>query len=364
MFYLGNVLKLSLFGSSHGESVGSLVDGFPVGYKIPLDYIQKYMEYRRPGNTIITSQRKEEDVVKIISGMHNGFTDGSPITMIIENKNVISSYYEELKENPRPGHSDYTLYVKYGDFRNYEGGGFLSGRMTAPLVAAGALAKSYLDSLGIKITSYMKSIGEVTCDEIRGDPYNFETRIPDPEKNSLATSLLVDIMKSGDSIGGRIDTIVEGLPPGVGEPFFNSVESEISRAMFSIPAVKAIEFGDGFTLSKMKGSEANDPFTVLDGHILTKTNHNGGILGGMTTGMPVKFSIAVKPTPSIHKKQDTINLISKEKSEITVKGRHDPCVAIRAVPVVECLTAFVLMDLMMMGGFIDRYGNVRGRSLL
>ncbi|KAA8923535.1 chorismate synthase [Thermoplasma sp.] len=362
MFTLGNVLRLTIFGSSHGELVGSTIDGFPVGFRVPVDYIRRYMEYRRPGSSILTSQRKEEDDIEIVSGLHEGYTDGSPITIIIRNKNVISSYYSELRENPRPGHSDYTLFLKYGEFRNYEGGGFLSGRMTAPLVAAGAIAKAYLEGMGIRIMSYMRSIGDVECDRITGDRYNFETRMPDPECDERSRNLIMEVMKAGDSLGGRIDTIVENFPGGIGEPFFDSVESIISHAIFSIPAVKAIEFGDGFRLASMRGSEANDPFDVIDGKIVTRTNHNGGILGGITNGMPIKFSIAVKPTPSIHLPQQTVNLSTSERSTITVKGRHDPCVAIRAVPVVECLTSFVLLDLLIQSGYVNRYGKKSKRD--
>jgi len=357
MFTLGNSVKMTVFGSSHGEAVGSTIDGFPIGFKVPLDYVQKYMGYRRPGSSILTSQRKEDDEVEIISGLHDGYTDGSPLTLIIRNKNVISSYYSEIRDNPRPGHSDYTMFLKYGDFRNYEGGGFLSGRMTAPLVAAGSIAKAYLEGMGIEVKSYMRSIGDVECNRPSGDAYGFETRMPDPECDRRARELIMRVMKNGDSVGGRIDTIVENFPGGVGEPFFDSVESSISHAMFSIPEVKAIEFGDGFRLASMLGSEANDPFDVVDGKIVTKTNHNGGILGGITNGMPIRFSIAVKPTPSIHIPQETVNLSKSEKTTITVKGRHDPCVAIRAVPVVECLTSFVLLDLLIQSGHVNRYAR-------
>ncbi|CAC11953.1 probable chorismate synthase [Thermoplasma acidophilum] len=357
MFTLGSSMKMTVFGSSHGEAVGSIIDGFPIGFKIPLDYVQKYMEYRRPGSSILTSQRKEDDEVEIISGLHEGYTDGSPLTLIIRNKNVISSYYSEIRENPRPGHSDYTMFLKYGEFRNYEGGGFLSGRMTAPLVAAGSIAKAYLEGMGIKVKSYMRSIGDVECSRVSGEAYSFETRMPDPECDARARELIMRVMKAGDSIGGRIDTVVENFPGGVGEPFFDSVESSIAHAIFSIPAVKAIEFGDGFRLASMLGSEANDPFDLADGKIVTKTNHNGGILGGITNGMPIRFSIAVKPTPSIHIPQQTVNLSTSEKTTITVKGRHDPCVAIRAVPVVECLTSFVLLDLLIQSGNVNRYAR-------
>ncbi|PYB68336.1 MULTISPECIES: chorismate synthase [unclassified Thermoplasma] len=355
MFSIGNILRLSIFGSSHGDLVGAMIDGFPVGFKVPFDYIQRYMDYRRPGSGILTSQRKEEDRVEIVSGLHEGYTDGSPITILIRNTNVISSYYQELKDNPRPGHSDYTLFLKYGKFRNYEGGGFLSGRMTAPIVAAGSIAKAYLENTGIKVKSYMRSIGNVECDRITGDVYDFETRMPDAECDAKAHDLIMRVMKEGDSVGGRIDTVIENFPGGVGEPFFDSVESAISHAIFSIPAVKGIEFGDGFRMATMLGSEANDPFEIVDGKIMTTTNHNGGILGGITNGMPIRFSVAIKPTPSIHKPQKTVNLEKGEPSMITVKGRHDPCVAIRAVPVIECLTSFVLLDLLIQSGRVDRY---------
>ncbi len=355
MFTFGHSLRMTIFGSSHGDGIGAVIDGFPVGFKIDTDYIKKYMDYRRPGQTIYTTQRKENDSFEILSGITDGYTDGGPISIFIRNSDVISKHYDELKWKPRPGHSDYTLYLKYGDFRNYEGGGFLSGRMTAALVAGGSIAKQYIENSGVRVESYIKSIGNIECDERKGSAYDYETRIPDPEADRKAKEYILSLIKAGDSTGARINTEVTGVPGGIGEPFFDSVESRISAAMFSIPAVKAIEFGSGFRLSGMRGSEANDEFFLSGGRITTGSNNNGGILGGITDGMPVTFSIGVKPTPSIHISQRTVDLLKGEESTILVRGRHDPCVAIRAVPVVESLASFVIMDLMMDAGIIGRY---------
>ncbi len=227
--------------------------------------------------------------------------------------------------------------------------------MTAALVAGGSIANQYIENAGIKVESYISSIGKIECTERKGSAYDYETRIPDPEADRKAKEYILSLIKAGDSTGARINTIVTGVPEGIGEPFFDSVESRISAAMFSIPAVKAVEFGSGFGFSGMRGSEANDEFFLDGDKVRTRSNNNGGILGGITDGMPVTFSISVKPTPSIHIRQRTVDLLKGEDSTLLVKGRHDPCVAIRAVPVVECLTAFVILDLMMDAGIAGRY---------
>ncbi|MGC8609073.1 MAG: chorismate synthase [Thermoplasmata archaeon] len=352
-------MKMTIFGSSHGEGIGTVIDGFPVGFRIDQEYIKRYMEYRKPGQSIFTTQRKENDVFEFLSGLSDGVTDGGPISIFIKNSDVISSYYDELKWKPRPGHSDFTLYLKYGDYRNYEGGGFLSGRMTAALVAGGAIALQYLEDHGIRVESYISSMGKIKCSQRKGSAYEYETRMPDPEADQEAREYILSLMKAGDSTGARINTTISGIPGGIGEPFFDSVESRISSAIFSIPAVKGIEFGAGFQFSEMRGSEANDEFFFEGADVRTRSNNNGGILGGITDGMPVTFSVSVKPTPSIHIQQNTVDLKNKENSTVIVKGRHDPCVAIRAVPVIECVSAFVILDLMMEAGSFNRYRSVQ-----
>lgn len=358
-FTLGKELRLTIFGSSHGTAVGATVDGLPAGLRINEDYIAKWMERRRPSQSELTTQRKEEDLVELISGVVDNFTDGGAVTVIIRNKDVISSHYEELKTNPRPGHGDISLYYKYGEFRNYSGGGFLSGRMTAPIVAVGSVLFPLLKTRGIDIISYIDSLGPISCDDCKPPsdpekPYDFKSRIPDKNYDLNATEYIKSLSKNGDSTGASIKTIVNGVPEGIGEPFFDSVESDISRAMFSIPGLKGIEFGVGFSFSSMVGSQANDEFYFHGDKILTRTNRNGGILGGISTGMPIEFRVVMKPTSSIRRSQRTVNLATREPSEIIVKGRHDPCIAIRAVPVVQSMTAIVITDLMLRAQKIPR----------
>ncbi|MCL4452903.1 chorismate synthase [Ferroplasma sp.] len=353
MFSLGNEIRLTVFGSSHGPYIGGTVDGLPAGTEINKEYIQKWLDRRRPGQSLITTQRNEEDAIEIIAGSRDGFSDGSPFTFLFKNKDYIDKHYDELKNNPRPGHADLTMFYKYGDFRNYEGGGFFSGRMTLPLVAAGALAMSILDGYGIKIVTYIKSAGDIS---MKSEPpsgpedvYGYRTRMPDRGMDELLYNKILKIIKEGDSLGSIIKTSVYNVPPGVGEPFFNSVESEISRAMFSIPGLKGVEFGAGFNLGSMMGSEANDEFYTDGKKIMTRTNNSGGILGGITDGMPVEFSVAMKPTSSIRIPQKSVNITTMEPSEVRVTGRHDPFISFRAVPVIQTLTAFVILDLMMAG---------------
>jgi len=351
MFSLGNEIKLTIFGSSHGPYIGGTMDGIPAGVCIDKKFIQQWLDRRKPGQSLITTQRKEDDIIEIIGGCRNGYTDGSPFTFLFKNKDYIDKHYDDLRNNPRPGHADLTMFYKYGEYRNYEGGGFFSGRMTMPLVAAGAFAMSMLKKYNIKIVTYIKSAGGITIDTEPGEDedyvYDFQTRMPDKEKDSLLYNKILKIIKEGDSLGSIISTDVYNIPPGIGEPFFDSVESEISKAMFSIPGLKAIEFGSGFRLSNMLGSEANDELYAENGKIFTKTNNSGGILGGITNGMPVKFNIAMKPTSSIRIPQKTVNLNSMEPSEVKVTGRHDPFISFRAVPVIQTMTAFVILDLIM-----------------
>ena len=358
-FTTGLSLKFSIFGSSHGGGIGGSLDGFPAGFRLDEDRIKIWTERRKPGSSIYTSQRKEDDTIRMISGFTNGYTDGSPITFIIENKDSISKHYDYLKDNPRPGHGDITLFYKYGKYRNYKGGGFLSGRMTAPIVAAGSLALELLkEKFGMEIISWIDNIGGLyfgeTVPEDSEDPYRFETRCRDLESDKLSRELLKEVISRGDSVGAGIRTVVTNVPEGLGEPFFDSVESSISKMLFSIPGLKGVEFGSGFSFQQMRGSTANDTFYVDGGRIKTRTNHNGGILGGISNGMPLDFRVVMKPTSSIHMEQKTVNIEKMEESTLMVTGRHDPCIAIRAVPVVQCSTAIALLDLMIQSQKIDR----------
>ncbi|MGP6239416.1 chorismate synthase [Cuniculiplasma sp. SKW4] len=347
-FIFKDRISISIFGSSHGEAVGAVIDGIPAGYRIEQEFIQKWMERRAPGRSTITTQRKERDNVKIISGINNGYTDGGSIALMIQNEDVISKHYDELKERPRPGHGDLSLYLKYGEYRNYSGGGFLSGRMTAPLVASGAIALQVLISEGINIVSYLEQIGDLKFTNANPDEekiYELETRMGDSSYDAKAREMIMSLISNGDSVGGVVKTLVSNVPGGMGEPFFDSVESILSHLIFSIPGVKGIEFGSGFAMSGMRGSETNDPFKWNGKNFYTSNNRNGGVLGGITYGDPVEFRVAMKPTSSIRMEQDTINLITHQEEKIRIKGRHDPCIAIRAVPVITCVTAIGILDL-------------------
>lgn len=342
-------IGLTIFGSSHGETVGAVLDGIPAGFKVDQSRIALWMDRRAPGRSSLTTQRKEEDSAQILSGLQDGVTDGGAITLLITNKDSIKKHYDEIKNNPRPGHGDLSLFLKYGPYRNYSGGGFLSGRMTAPLVASGSLAMQILDTIGVKITSYIDSMGPIHIEDHsfydENEVYQYESRMPNPEMDARAVKLIRDLQASGDSIGATVRTIATNIPEGMGEPFFDSVESIISHLVFSIPGVKGMEFGSGFSLSSMNGSDVNDPFIISEGKFHTHDNKNGGVLGGITYGDPIEFRAVMKPTSSIRGDQKTVNLETMEPSKISIVGRHDPCIAIRAVPVFSCVTALALLDL-------------------
>lgn len=354
----GSNIRFSIFGESHGEAVGIIIDGLEPGFCIDLQKINIEMERRAPGRSSISTPRNETDKFQILSGFFNGRTTGAPLCAIIHNKDQHSADYDETKDLPRPSHADYTGYIKYKGFNDYRGGGHFSGRLTAPLVFAGAVCNQYLDKMGINIGSHIKSIHN-TEDE------NFDTDIDkkllEELKNSqfpVINSQAGEKMKNAvamaaaekNSLGGIIECAIVNVPAGMGEPFFDSIESSLSHLLFSIPGVKGVEFGRGFDITKMKGSEANDEFYMNEGIIKTRTNNNGGVLGGITSGMPVIFRVAIKPTPSIGKAQNTINLETHENESLIVKGRHDPCIVPRAVPVVEAVAAMAFLDIMKSAG--------------
>lgn len=321
----GKILKLSIFGESHGEAVGIVIDGLPPGFEIDLDYLKEKMALRAPGGPL-ASQRKEEDQVEILSGFFQGKATGTPLCGLIRNTDVRS---DEYRQNlPRPSTADYSGQVKYKGFNDYRGGGHFSGRLTGPLTFAGSLARQYLLAEDIEISSSILSIGDVSADQ---------------GPKALADAIKA-AGKEGDSLGGIISCEIRGIPAGLGSPFFNSLESSIASLAFSIPGVKGIEFGAGFDLARMKGSEANDPFYYENGKVLTKTNMSGGINGGISNGMPITFNLAIRPTPSIKKVQDTVNLKTGENTKIQIEGRHDPCILPRALVVVESAAALCLMD--------------------
>ncbi len=351
----GEQFKVTIFGESHGEGIGVVIDGIPAGTELNLEEIKTEMARRAPGKDSISTPRSEKDAVRILSGFFQGKTTGTPLAGVIENTNTISKHY--TPELLRPGHADFTGFSKYGDAHDYRGGGHFSGRITAPLVFAGAVAKQVLRAEGITVGAHIKRLGEIAdipFDAISGSSELYEEiskksfPVIDDNAGEKMQEYILSKKEEQDSVGGVIECAAVGLPVGMGEPFFGSVESRISSMMFSIPAVKGIEFGAGFDFANMTGSAANDEFFVEDGKVQTKTNHNGGINGGITNGMPVLFRVAIKPTPSIGKPQQTVNIKTMENTEISVQGRHDPCILQRAVPVVEAGCAIALLDMLKM----------------
>ena len=355
---IGQRLVLTSFGESHGKSIGAVLDGCPAGLEIDEREIQKMLDYRKPGTSLITTQRKEQDKVEIISGVFRGFTTGAPITMVIWNSDQKSKDYENLKTKLRPGHSDYPAMIKYNHFNDYRGGGRFSGRLTATHVMGGAIARKLLSvALGIETNSFTSQIGKIKMQKkfdqkMKKTIYTNEVRCPDESTAKKMRDSILNARKKGDSLGGVIESITTNVPVGLGEPIFNSLESDLSKAIFSIPSVKGIEFGSGFAGSELLGSENNDLYTIKQGKIVTKTNNSGGILGGISNGMPITIRIAFKPASSIAKKQTTVDIKTKKISTLQVQGRHDPCVVPRAPPVVDSLVALTLADHALLSGHI------------
>ncbi len=355
---IGKRLVLTSFGESHGRCVGAVLDGCPAGLDLQEKDIQKMLDQRKPGQSAITTQRKEGDVVEIISGVFQNHTTGAPITMLIWNKDHDSKAYDELKTKLRPGHSDYPAMVKYKKFNDYRGGGRFSGRLTATHVMGGAIARKLLKvTLGVETNSYTSQIGKVKLNnqvssKMFKSIYSNEVRCPDEKIAKKMKDAILAAKKKGDSLGGIIESITTNLPVGLGEPIFSSLESDISKAIFSIPSVKGVEFGSGFEGASKMGSENNDLYVVKNGKIITKTNNSGGILGGLSTGMPIIMRVAFKPASSISKKQTTVDAKTKKSTILQIKGRHDPCVVPRAPPVVDSLVALTLADHALQGGFI------------
>lgn len=345
----GRNFVLVSFGESHGKCVGAVVDGCPAGLPLSEKDVQEELDKRRPGQSVVATSRREEDRVEILSGVFEGYTTGAPICMVVWNADVDSSVYYELRYKPRPGHADYTAMVRYGGFNDFRGGGRLSGRVTASFVMGGAVAKKLLrEVLNVNVEAYTVKIGRVEARKISEEGvkrrYENPVRCPDPEAAARMVEVIEEARSKGDSVGGVVECRVTGLPPGVGNPVFDTLEGDISKALFAIPAVKAVEFGSGVKASDMTGSTHNDPFTFRDGRVVTETNNAGGILGGISSGMPIVCRVTFKPTPSISKPQKTVDLLKGEETVIEVKGRHDPCVVPRAVPVVEAMVALVLAD--------------------
>lgn len=349
----GENLKLSIFGQSHGTAIGMTLDSIPAGLPVDLDVLQKFLNRRAPGQNDWSTPRKEEDTPEFLSGLVDGHTCGAPIAAVIYNHNTRSGDYENLKYCPRPGHADYTAQVKYGGYQDAAGGGHFSGRLTAPLCIAGGLCKQWLKELGIKVTAHIQTIGDIedffpayVVASMDDPPYGDFPAIGPMEAQQMQAAI-AKARGQGDSIGGTIHCVISGIPAGIGEPMFGGVESKIAQIVYGIPAVKGIEFGTGFDMASSVGSWMNDPFTFDNGKVVTESNYNGGVLGGITNGMPVHFRVAIKPTPSIAKPQQTVNLKTGEITTLEIKGRHDPCIVPRAVPVVEAAAAIAIFDLIL-----------------
>lgn len=350
----GNKLSVSVFGQSHSESIGAVIDGLPSGVLIDEDFVSSFMKRRAPGQNTFSTSRKEADKPNILSGVVDGVTCGAPLCVKIDNTNTRSQDYENLKSVPRPAHSDYAAYVKFDGHNDISGGGQFSGRLTAPLCFAGAVCIQILKEKGVSIKSHIYSVKDV-CDETYDMENLFDNEaIVDPFFPVLSRfkgeqmKTVIDVARENcDSVGGVIECAILGLPAGLGDPMFDGIENIISKNIFGIPAVKGIEFGSGFDGTKMYGSENNDEFIIKDGKVQTFTDNHGGILGGITSGMPVIFRAAIKPTPSIGSVQKSVNLKTMKAEDLQIKGRHDPCIVPRAVPVVEAVAAITILDLML-----------------
>ena len=350
----GDRIKLSIFGQSHGAAIGMTLDNIPAGLPVDLNALQAFLNRRAPGQYDFSTPRREEDAPEFLSGIVNGYTCGAPIAAIIHNHNTKSGDYENLKDCPRPGHADYTAQVKYKGYQDVAGGGHFSGRLTAPLCIAGGLCKQWLEMKGIRIAAHINVIAGIADEPVYLDRVNPDLEaiqkdfpVVNPAAGEKMRKAIAVARSEGDSVGGIIECIATGLPVGLGDPMFEGVESKIAQIVYGIPAVKGLGFGSGFSGSYLRGSQNNDPFTVQNGTVQTTTNNAGGILGGITTGMPLIFQVAVKPTPSITKQQQSIRLSKMEQQSLSIQGRHDPCIVPRAVPVVEAAAAIAIYDMLL-----------------
>lgn len=347
----GEILKLSIFGQSHGAAIGMTLDGIPAGLPVDFQVLQEFLNRRAPGQNDYSTPRKEEDRPEFLSGIVDGFTCGAPIAAMIRNTNTRSKDYSALKDQPRPGHADYPAQIKYGGYQDVAGGGHFSGRLTAPLCIAGGLCKQWLATKGVQIGAHIVAIGGITDEPVYLDWVSPDLSligkdfpVLNPASGEKMRQVIAQARAEGDSVGGLIECVATGLPAGIGDPMFGGMESRIAQIVYGIPAVKGLDFGSGFSGSYMKGSENNDPYTVQDGRIITKTNNAGGILGGITNGMPLVFQVAIKPTPSIAKQQQSVSISNMCSKPLQITGRHDPCIVPRAVPVIEAAAAIALFD--------------------
>ena len=341
----GENLRLTIFGQSHSPAVGMTLEGLPAGVKLDMEKLRAFLSRRAPGQNAWSTARREADLPEFLSGLRGDVTCGAPLTAIIRNTDTRSGDYAPFAATPRPGHADYTASVKYHGFQDPAGGGHFSGRLTAPLCIAGGVCLQILEGLGIRVISRIAMIGGIEDrGELLASTAGNAFPVVDRERGEQMQAAIQDAKAAGDSLGGIVECAVLGLPAGLGDPMFDGMENRIASLVFGIPAVKGLEFGAGFAVASMRGSENNDPFTVEDGKITTVTNHCGGILGGITTGMPLVFRAAFKPTPSIAIEQQSVKLSTMESARVTVGGRHDPCIVPRAVPVIEAAAAIAVYD--------------------
>lgn len=355
---IGKLFTITSYGESHGKCIGVIVDGCPAGLAVAEADIQQEVDKRRPGEGPAATDRREKDRVEILSGISDGHTTGAPICLLVRNEDVDDTDYEKIRGKLRPGHADYTAYVKYGGYHDWRGGGRFSGRITAGFVMAGAIAKKALSTIGTEIIAHTVAIGGITAgkasyDEIKKAVDN-PLRCADAAASKRMTDLIAEVKKEGDSLGGIIEGIAVNVPVGLGEPVFDNLDGELAKALLAIPAVKGVEFGTGFTSARMKGSQNNDPFRVEGGRVITTTNNSGGINGGISNGMPLVVRVAVKPTSSIAIEQATVDIKKMENTTVTISGRHDVCIVPRAVVVVEAMMAVTLCDFAMRAGIIPR----------
>lgn len=347
----GKNIKISVFGQSHSEGIGVVIDGLPTGVKLDIDRIYKFMARRAPGNNAMSTARKEADLPEILSGLADGITCGAPLCAVIRNTNTRSGDYSNLRDCPRPSHADFAASVRYNGFNDVAGGGHFSGRLTAPLCFAGAVCMQILDEMGIRIKAHIYSIADV-----KDKPFDMinitdcdiaakEFPVIDDVAGEKMIEKILSAKSGADSVGGIIECAITGVDAGHGDPMFDGVENIIAKNIFAVPAVKGIEFGNGFESTRLSGSQNNDPYRIVDGKVVTETNNAGGITGGITTGMPIVFRTAMKPTPSIGKKQKSVSLSKNENADLVIKGRHDPCIVQRAVPVIEAVAAISILDI-------------------
>lgn len=355
-FTYGKNLKISIFGQSHSPAIGVTIDGLPAAFQIDFEVLKAFMQRRRPGTAAYTTKRSEPDELEFLSGLVDGITCGSPLAVLIKNKDTHPSDYDQLWDIPRPSHSDYTSYVKYGPSRDVRGGGSFSGRLTAPLCIAGGICLQLLQRKGIQIAAHIAQIGNISDSSfdpvgVNADVMNALKQAAFPTLNKNAGERMRQAIEEArmdqDSLGGIIECAVIGTPAGIGEPPFDGMENRLASILFGIPAVKGLEFGNGFAAASLRGSGNNDAFTIKNGEVQTKTNNHGGILGGITSGMPVLFRAAFKPTTSISKRQQSISISKMEEVPLVIKGRHDPCIVPRAVPCVEAAAAIAIYDLLL-----------------